>query len=310
MKIVFMGTPGFAVPTLDILYNSKYDIPAVVTVPDKKKGRGLQISFSEVKTYALEKGLNLMQPESLKDNDFINEIKKIKPDIILVVAFRILPVEVFTIPEYGSINLHASLLPKYRGAAPINRAIMNGEKETGVTTFFLKEKVDTGNIILQKTLKINEDDDAGTLHDKLSLLGAEAVLETVRMIEKGNVELKIQDENHVSSAPKIFREDCNINWDNETEVIYNFIRGLSPYPGAFTCLNGKKVKIYKALMPTIDLKTEPGKIIILDRRLYTGTKDNIIEILELQIEGKKKISASEYINSLNKSEEYYFKKCN
>lgn len=304
-----MGTPVFAVASLEILHKNGYEICAVVTVPDKKKGRGLHLSFSDVKKYALENNLYLLQPESLNDTSFEKEIISIRPDLIVVVAFRILPKRIFTIPKFGSINLHASLLPKYRGAAPINRAIMNGEKETGVTTFFLKEKVDTGNIILQKKINIDDSDDAGSMHDKLSLLGAEAVLETVKLIGNDEVDLKIQDEKLTTSAPKIFKEDCNINWNTTAAEVNNFIRGLSPYPCAFTCLNGKTIKIYKALIPSEVFSTAPGKIIILEKKLYAGTNDNVIEILELQLEGKKKISASEFINSLNKSVEYQFKKC-
>lgn len=299
-----MGTPQFAVPSLDIIYKSGYTISAVVTVPDKKKGRGLQFSFSEIKEYALHNNLPILQPENLKDETFRDKINSLKPDLIVVVAFRILPKDIFTIPGFGSINLHASLLPKYRGAAPINRAIINGEKETGVTTFFLKESIDTGNIILQKKISIEENDDAGILHDKLSVLGAEAVLETVRLIEDNKVELITQDEKLVSSAPKIFKEDCIINWESSSENLFNFIRGLSPYPAAYTYLHGKMIKIFKVLRSEFILNAEPGRIIIKDKKLYAGTKDFPVEILELQIEGKKRISAAEYINGLRNAENY------
>src|SRR5690606_2814596 len=190
-----------------------YEIPAVVTVPDRKKGRGLQESYSDVKSYALEKGLRVLQPEKLKDEEFVQALKDIAPDVIVVVAFRILPKEVYTIPKLGSFNLHASLLPKYRGAAPINWALINGETETGVTTFFLQDKVDTGNVILQKKVKIDEDDTAGTLHNKLAFIGKEAVLETVRKIEAGDVKIFPQDDALASPAPKIFKDDCRIDWN-------------------------------------------------------------------------------------------------
>lgn len=301
-----MGTPSFAVPSLDIIHENGYEIPAVVTVPDKQKGRGLRTSFSDVKVYALEKGLKLLQPYTLNDNDFINEIYMLNPGLIVVVAFKILPPEIFTVPAYGSINLHASLLPKYRGAAPINRAIMKGETETGVTTFFLKEKVDTGNIILQKSLKINEEDDAGIIHDKLSVLGAETVLETIRMIEKGNVELKVQNDSEATSAPKIYKKDCLINWNSDENMIFNLIRGLSPYPAAFTKFKGRNVKIYKARRTGEDLKISPGKIEIQSKRLLAGTGSGAIEILELQLEGKKRIHANEFINGLNDKENLFF----
>ena len=247
MKIIFMGTPEFAVPSLEILLNSHHEIAAVVTVPDKPQGRGLKLNESDIKKFALKHKLKILQPEKLKEESFVNEIKSLAPDIIVVVAFRILPKEVFTIPVYGTFNLHASLLPKYRGAAPINWALINGETETGVTTFFLKEKVDTGNVIMQNKCDIDEEDDAGTLHDKLSLLGAKTVMSTVNLIEmtNGNVPVYEQDEVLFTTAPKITREFCKINWDNDVSTIHNFVRGLSPYPAAYTILNGKIVKIFK-----------------------------------------------------------------
>ncbi|HMQ67924.1 MAG TPA: methionyl-tRNA formyltransferase [Ignavibacteria bacterium] len=300
MKIIFMGTPGFAVPSLKILLDNKYDVQAVVTVPDKKKGRGLKTSFSEVKNFALAKNLKILQPDSLKDENFIKEIKTFSPGLIIVVAFRILPEEVFTIPEFGSINLHGSLLPKYRGAAPVNRAIMNGDTETGVTTFFLKNKVDTGNIILQSKIKIEPDDNAGIIHDKLSVVGADLVLKTVRLIEKGNVIEFSQDDSLASPAPKIHREDCKIDWDKGSSEIHNFIRGLSPYPAAFTLMDNKIVKIYSSSVTDLKSDHEPGSVIIGNKKIFVCTKDKLIEIHELQLEGKKKINAVDFINGLGK----------
>jgi methionyl-tRNA formyltransferase len=300
MKIIFMGTPGFAVPSLDILLKNNYHISAVVTVPDKKQGRGLHLHFSEVKKYALEKNLTVLQPDNLKDESFITEIKNLNPDLIIVVAFRILPEEIYNIPELGSFNLHASLLPKYRGAAPINRAIMNGETKTGVTTFFLQQKVDTGNIILQKETEIDESDNAGTLHDKLSILGAEATLETVKMIESENARTFSQDESEASKAPKIFRQDCIINWNRPAAEIRNLIRGLSPYPGAFSTLENKIFKIFSANLTPVSSDLEPGTILVRDKKLFINTSDNLLELTEVQPEGKRKLNSSEFINGLKK----------
>lgn len=301
-----MGTPGFAVPSLNILVQNNYDICGVVTVPDKKKGRGLNLSYSDVKKFSMKHSLNILQPDNLRDPEFIKTLTDLKPDLILVVAFKILPEEVYTIPKYGSVNLHASLLPKFRGAAPINHALINGETETGVTTFFLKKKVDTGNIILQKRINIEEDDDAGTLHDKLSELGASCVLETVRVIEAGNVIPQIQNDSNASPAPKIFKENCMIDWNQNAGKIHNFIRGLSPYPAAFTFLNKRSVKIFRSALTGNPKKETPGSIVVEDKKLLVSCLDNMIEILELQTEGKKRIPASEFINGLDKSKKLFF----
>ena len=293
-----MGTPEFAVPSLSILLENGYNIVGVVTVPDKPKGRGRALQYSDVKKFALEKKLPVLQPEKMKDESFVNEIKSLQPDIIIVVAFRILPKEIFTIPEYGSFNLHASILPKYRGAAPINWAIINGEKETGVTTFFLKEKVDTGNIIIQKKIPIGYEDDAGTIHDKLSVLGAEIVLKTVKMIEEGNVSTAIQDDSLASPAPKIFKDDCKINWTKNSLDVYNFIRGLSPYPASYTHLDNKIVKIFRTKLTNISVNEKPSVILIKDKKLFVNTTDYLLEILELQPEGKKRMSSTDFINGI------------
>ena len=301
-----MGTPGFAVPSLNILVQNNYDICGVVTVPDKKKGRGLNLSNSDIKKFSMKYSLNILQPDNLRDPEFIKALTDLKPDLILVVAFKILPEEVYTIPKYGSVNLHASLLPKFRGAAPINHALINGETESGVTTFFLKKKVDTGNIILQKRIKIEEDDNAGTLHDKLSELGAESVLETVRLIEAGNVIPQIQNDSNASPAPKIFKENCMIDWNQNACKIHDFIRGLSPYPAAFTFLNNRSVKIFRSALTGNSKKETPGSIVVEEKKLLVSCLDNMIEILELQTEGKKRIPASEFINGLDKSVKLFF----
>lgn len=301
-----MGTPGFAVPSLNILVQNDYDICGVVTVPDKKKGRGLNLSNSDIKKFSMKHSLNILQPDNLRDPEFIKTLTDLKPDLILVVAFKILPEEVFTIPKYGSVNLHASLLPKFRGAAPINHALINGETESGVTTFFLKKKVDTGNIILQKKINIDKDDDAGTLHDKLSELGAESILETVRLIEAGNVIPQIQNDSDASPAPKIFKENCIIDWNQNACKIHDFIRGLSPYPAAFTFLNNRSVKIFRSALTGNSKKETPGSIAVEEKKLLVSCLDNMIEILELQTEGKKRIPASEFINGLDKSVKLFF----
>ncbi len=297
MNIIFMGTPQFAVPSLNILLKSHHKILAVVTVPDKKQGRGLKVAESDVKKFAVENNLNILQPEKLKDEKFISEVKSLNPDVIIVVAFRILPKEVYSIPKFGSFNLHASLLPKYRGAAPINWAIINGEKETGVTTFFLKDKVDTGGIIQQNYCDITDNDDAGTLHDKLMELGALTVYSTVNLIEQSNGSPPIQQQNdsEATPAPKIFKDDCVINWKEPAEVVYNFIRGLSPYPGAFTIFNDKLIKIYKTHLTELSSE-KTGKMYSTDNKIFVSCGDKQLEVIELQLEGKKRMNSGEFLN--------------
>ena len=304
MNIVFMGTPDFAVPSLEILLKHKYTISAVVTAPDKPRGRGQQVSFTPVKESALTHSLNVLQPVSLNDREFVSAIASLTPDLIVVVAFRILPESVFTIPAKGSFNLHASLLPKYRGAAPINWAIINGEKESGVTTFFLQNKVDTGNVILQARVALTDEMTAGDLHDVLADVGAEIVLQTVRLIELGRVEPRKQDDTIATPAPKLFKETCRINWKKPAPVIHNFIRGLSPYPTAWTTHNGKVIKIYKSSLDTEyriqntedgSRESEPGTIVQIEKKLFIQTADELIGILELQQEGKKRMSAEEFL---------------
>lgn len=301
MKIVYMGTPKFAIAPLDKLLKNNYNISAVVTTPDAPKGRGLQIRPSPIKSFATSKGLQVLQYDNLKNPDFINTLKEISPDIIIVVAFKILPPEVYSLAKLGAFNLHASLLPAYRGAAPINRAIINGETQTGVTTFFLQDKVDTGYIILQRSIDILSDDNYGTLYDKLSSLGADVTLETVKLIERGNVKTTFQDDSLASSAPKIFKQDCIINWEKESYKIFNLIRGLSPQPAAFTHLHNKSIKIYKAGMTDIRASKPAGTLLVKDKRLFVHCSDYLLEIFELQIEGKKTSTAVDFING------YHFK---
>jgi methionyl-tRNA formyltransferase len=301
MKIVFMGTPKFAVPSLKKLIENNYEIPFVVTVSDKEKGRGLKKQFSDVKITALEYNLPVLQPENLKDENFLKLLKDANPDLIVIIAFKILPKEIYNLPKLGSVNLHASYLPKYRGAAPINRAIINGEKETGLTTFFLQDKADTGNIIMQEKVEILDDDNAGTLHDRLSNMGAKLILKTIKLIESGKYELKEQDNSLATKAPKIFKEDCLIDWNQPSEKIHNLIRGLSPYPGAFTHLNSKVFKIFKSKLTSTFSTAEPGTITIENKRFFVSTKDTLLEILELQLEGKKRIPSIEFLNGIKKN---------
>ncbi len=292
MKIIYFGTPDFAIPPLEKLLNSRHEVLAVVTAPDKERGRGRKVSFTPVKEFAIENGIPVLQPEKLKDENFISELKKLNADIFVVVAFRILPEEVYTLPRYA-FNLHASLLPKYRGAAPIQWALINGEKETGVTTFLLEKKVDTGNIILQKKIAIDDEDDFGALHDKLSLLGSQAVLETVEILEKGNFEPLPQNDDEATKAPKITKEIAKINWVEDAERIVNLIRGLSPFPAAFFEKDGKIYKIYKAKKS--DEKLLPGEIKQTKKELFIGAKNGSVQILEIRPEGRKRMTAEEFL---------------
>ncbi|HQP01276.1 MAG TPA: methionyl-tRNA formyltransferase, partial [Bacteroidia bacterium] len=296
-KILFSGTPDFAVESLKILVENGYNICGVITAPDKPAGRGMQMQQSAVKKYALSKGLYILQPEKLKDAVFLSEVASLKADLHIVVAFRMMPEQLWSMPRLGTLNLHASLLPQYRGAAPINRAIMNGETTTGVTTFFLKHEIDTGDIILSDKVDIGPTETAGELHDRLMHIGAALVLKTVQQIEKGNLSTTPQKSitSELKHAPKIFKNDCIINWSDKTSTVFNQIRGLSPYPGAFTMLedkNGKTLtlKIYSALFLESKELSETGKIISDNKSfLNITTSDGIISIKELQLEGKKRM---------------------
>lgn len=297
LRIIFMGTPEFAVPSLDLLYKEGYDIVGVVTAPDKPAGRGMKLSESEVKKYAVANNLKVFQPEKLKHPDFIEQLRELNADLQVVVAFRMLPEIVWNMPPLGTINLHASLLPQYRGAAPINWAIINGEKETGVTTFKLQQEIDTGNILLQEKIKISDNETAGTLHDNMKILGAKVLLRTVQQLHNGT--LQEHPQSHSSKlhpAPKIFSEDCKINWNQEVDEINNFIRGLSPYPTAFTFLNGKKLKIFSAEIEQFTGLDTPGNF-ITDYKSYLkfAAREGYISIKELQIEGKKRMHIADFL---------------
>jgi len=295
MKIVFMGTPDFSIPSLKILLESKHKILAVVTQPDKERGRGQKVSFTPVKQFAVENNIPVYQPEKLKGNsEFVDQMKSLEPDLFVVVAFRILPKEIFEIPKFGSFNLHGSYLPKYRGAAPIQWALINGETETGLTTFKLAEKVDTGNIYLQEKVKIYPEDNFETLHDRMSELGAKMVLETVNLIESGIYELKKQDDSLASPAPKITKEICLIDWTKSATEIHNLVRGLSPHPAAYFIYGEKVIKVYKTqIMERNDLK--PLQIEQTKKELIIGCGKNTLRILELQQEGRKRMTDEEFL---------------
>ncbi len=291
-----MGTPEFAVPSLKILLDNGYTIAAVVTAPDKPKGRGQQMAVSPVKKFALENHLSVLQPEKLKNENFLSQLKSLHVDLHVVVAFRMLPEVVWSMPAYGTINLHASLLPDYRGAAPINWAIINGEDKTGITTFFIDREIDTGKIILQEEEDIFPDDDAGTLHDRMMVKGAELVLKTVTMIRDKNVATHDQPYSEsYHKAPKITREMCEIDFRKSSREINNFIRGLSPHPGAWTKLGQKILKIFKIETVEPDFKGEAGNFDThQNTELKFLTLDGMIRVLELQVEGKKRMTTQEY----------------
>lgn len=300
-----MGTPEFAVASLDALMKSRHEVVAAVTVPDKPASRGLKMQASAVKEYAVEHNLKLLQPEKLKNETFISELKALNADLFVVVAFRMLPEIVWNMPKYGTINLHGSLLPQYRGAAPINWAIINGEKETGVTTFFIRHEIDTGDVLIRETIPVTETDDAGTVHDKLMALGAQLIVKTVDAIADGKVNPLKQEQitnTTLKPAPKIFRETCKIDWNKPTTEVFNFIRGLSPYPGAwteFTDPTGKKAiyKIYKTI-PQNSVSLSPCNASILNDRLYIGCSDGTLEILELQPEGRKRLKTQDFLRGM------------
>lgn len=297
LRIIFMGTPEFAVPSLRILVENNFNVVAIITAPDKPKGRGRKLASSPVKEFAEKHNIPVLQPTNLKSPDFISELKSYDANLQIVVAFRMLPEIVWNMPELGTFNLHASLLPQYRGAAPINWAIINGETETGVTTFFLKHEIDTGDIILQEKEPIEEEDTAGDLYERLMHKGAKLVLRTVEAIRSGHYTEIPQDltgeEKH---APKIFKETCEIDWNQSSFYLYNFIRGLSPYPTAWTTIQGKVYKIYGASKPhKTKLELEPGAIETDNKSyLYIKTADHFLSIEELQMEGKNRMNIKEF----------------
>jgi len=297
LRIIFMGTPEFAVPSLEVLIENKFNVVAVITAPDKPQGRGQKVSYSPVKETALKYNIPVLQPTNLKSQDFINELKEFNANLQIVVAFRMLPEAVWAMPAIGTFNLHASLLPQYRGAAPINWAIINGEKETGVTTFFLKHEIDTGTIIFQEKEPILENDTVGTLYERLMKKGSQLVLKTVRAIALGNYPSVPQQEASVMKhAPKIFKENCEIDWKKKSEAVRNFVRGLSPYPAAWCSLNGKTYKIFNiAIERKEDKQNDPGTISTDNKNyLYIRTLDGWVSIEELQPEGKRKMNILEF----------------
>jgi methionyl-tRNA formyltransferase len=302
-RIVFMGTPDFAVPSLEALVRSGFKPVAVVTGPDKPRGRGQRVTPTAVKKAALELGIeHILQPENVKDPLFAAQIEALHPDIMVVVAFRILPEAVFSAARLGTFNLHGSLLPRYRGAAPINRAIMAGDTETGVTTFLLQQKVDTGNVLLKRSMAIGENETAGEVHDRMMMLGAEVVVDTVRMLASGRYDAQAQDNMLATPAPKIFRDDCRIDWSQSVDVVHNQIRGLSPYPGAFTYLEGKQLKVFRCEVSTRENgHSIPGEILESGDTLTVACGKGALRLTTIQLEGKKAMSVTDFLrgSSLN-----------
>jgi len=300
LRIVFMGTPDFAVGILTNLIANNFMIVGVITAPDKPAGRGKKLRVSAVKEYALSQELPVLQPKNLKNKDFLKELESLKADLQIIVAFRMLPKVVWNMPPNGTFNLHASLLPAYRGAAPINWAIINGEKETGVTTFFIDDKIDTGEILLQEKIAIEQDDSVGTLHDKLMSLGAELVVKTVDLITSENYTTKKQPEIAPTNAPKLFKETCQINWDADAVSIYNKIRGLSPYPVAWSYFISNEethtIKIYRSHIELTDHDNENGKLISDKKSLKVAVKNGYIYLDEVQLSGKRKMEVKSLLN--------------
>jgi methionyl-tRNA formyltransferase len=301
LRIVFMGTPDFAVSILKTLVENSYQLVGVITAPDKPAGRGQKLHESAVKVYAKSQGLNIMQPTNLKDEGFIEDLKALKANLQIVVAFRMLPEVVWQLPEYGTFNLHASLLPDYRGAAPINWAIINGETKTGVSTFFIDEKIDTGEIILQKEIAIENTDDAGILHDNLMHAGSELVLDTVKLIETKQATTQAQPQTEgPKTAYKLHRDNCKIDWTDNITNIYNKIRGLSPYPAAWCYLeNGEEtldIKIYTTKIEKETHQLNIGELVITKKELKVAVNEGFINILELKLPGKRKMDAKSLLN--------------
>jgi len=307
LRIVFMGTPEFAVGILDTIIKNNFEVVGVITAADKPAGRGQKIKYSAVKEYALVNNLKLLQPTNLKDETFLTELKSLNANLQVIVAFRMLPEVVWRMPKLGTFNLHASLLPNYRGAAPINWAIINGETKTGVTTFFIDDKIDTGAMILNKEIGISQDENAGELHDKLMVLGSAAVVETLALIEKGNVQTTIQQDNsEIKTAYKLNRENCKIDWTKSATEIHNLIRGLSPYPSAWCNFKDKdeewNVKIYEAKIINEKHSFTIGQIITSKKEIKIAVREGFLQILSIQFPGKKKMQANELLNGIAFSE--------
>jgi len=318
MKVVFMGTPDFAVPSLDILVKNKIDVVGVVTAPDKPAGRGQKLVQTPVKKYALDNNLNLLQPEKLKDPDFVEQLKALQADLQVVVAFRMLPEIVWNMPPKGTFNLHASLLPQYRGAAPINWAIVNGERETGITTFFLTHEIDTGSIIDQEKILISEEDNASTIHDQLMVRGAALVLKTVKTIKQGTYTLQnqtslIKDTTALKPAPKITKETCRINWNNKCGKIFDFVRGFSPYPAAWTELISPEgtqypLKIYKTTIEKAQLQASPGCVISDNCNfIKIAMQDGFVYLEDIQLAGKNRMNVKEFLRGFKLNENWQVK---
>jgi len=308
LRIVFMGTPEFAVGILDTLIKNNYNVVGVITAADKPAGRGQKIKYSAVKEYALAHNLTLLQPTNLKEEDFLAELKALNANLQIVVAFRMLPEVVWKMPKLGTFNLHASLLPNYRGAAPINGAIINGDTKTGVTTFFIDDKIDTGAMILSCEVEIAPDENAGQLHDRLMYLGSKTVLDTLALIEKGNLTTTIQKESpEIKTAYKLNKENCKIDWTKPAIEIYNLIRGLNPYPSAWCFISDKNeewnVKIHEAIMILENHNYTIGRLICNKKELKIAVKNGFIQVLSIQFPGKKRMSTSELLNGITFSEE-------
>jgi methionyl-tRNA formyltransferase len=304
LRIVFMGTPDFAVATLKALVENNHTVVSVITAPDKPAGRGRQLNESAVKLYAKSKNLTILQPTNLKNDHFLNELKALNANLQIIVAFRMLPKAVWQMPEYGTFNLHASLLPNYRGAAPINWAIINGETKTGVSTFFIDEKIDTGDMILQESIEIHPEEDAGSLHDKLMELGSALVLKTVTLIEKDVVKTIPQTEStDIKTANKLDKDNCKINWNDSLENIYNLIRGLSPYPAAWcTLINGNEaldVKIYASNKEYASHNISIGTVINSKHELKVAVKNGYLVIHEIKLPGKRTMDVKSLLNGYN-----------
>ena len=300
MRIVFMGTPDFAVASLKALLESDFDIVGVITAPDKPAGRGQKLNESAVKKFALEHNLKVLQPEKLKNPEFLVELKSLNADVQIVVAFRMLPEVVWNMPPKGTINLHGSLLPQYRGAAPINRVIMNGEKQSGVTTFLLKQEIDTGDILFSEQVDIDDDMTAGQLHDQLMEIGAQLIVKTLRAIESEDYQEQAQDQlikiEDLKHAPKLFKEDCLIDWNKTTQEVHNQIRGLSPFPTAYTIFQDKVLKIFESKKELKSLSISAGEYVSDGKTfLKFATSDGAINILDVQLEGKKRMNIDDFL---------------
>ncbi|WP_041578884.1 methionyl-tRNA formyltransferase [Zunongwangia profunda] len=309
LRILFMGTPDFAVEGLAKIIEAGYNVVGVVTAPDKPAGRGRKLNQSAVKKFALTKDLPVLQPTNLKSDDFETQLKSLKPNLQVVVAFRMLPTKVWKFPAYGTFNLHASILPEYRGAAPINWAVINGEKTTGVTTFFIDDKIDTGNIIQSKEIEIEATENVGSVHDRLMKLGGELIVDTLKLIEIGEVRTIPQNkEEDPKPAPKLTRENTKIDWSKDTITIYNLIRGLNPYPAAWCYFqNDEKlnVKIFDCEIALKDHKEKVGKLSVEKHQIKVATKDGYILINEIQLPGKRKMNVKDLLNGLTVENEAY-----